>query len=250
MSGESRARSSIVKVPDATPGLLFINGQQKQFLLDGVWKSAVAPVANMTVDVDMDAAGVITAISVVDAQQLNKERMDQLAAEAQQRGKEAAKLAQQGIGALAAKMGAVTLGAAVLVWIAWFFLPSASITGGFVGSVSYTFWNLLGLDLNNPMSLANGGSSHGLFALIGIVAIAAPFAAPFIKVPWAKYLNAAPIAFVLIGVIATYMQVNKAFGDLAKMGAPNPFSWSWGVFILGIAAIVLGLNALKAPAHA
>jgi hypothetical protein len=41
-----RIRSTIVKVPDASPGLLFLNGQQKPFTLEGVWKSPVAPAPN------------------------------------------------------------------------------------------------------------------------------------------------------------------------------------------------------------
>jgi hypothetical protein len=252
MNGETtpKVRTTIIKVPDATPGLLFVNGQQKSFTLEGVWKSAVVPVANMTVDVALDSAGAITSITVVDAQQLNKERLEQLSGVAQERGKEAAKLAQQGVGALAARMGAVALGSSVLVWIAWFFLPSASVSGGFVGSMSFTFWNLLGVDFDNPETLMGGGSSHGAFALLGLLAIVAPFVAPFIPMAWSKYLNAAPIAYVLIAFITLYMQINKTFGDLEKMGAPNPFSWSWGFFVLVLAALVLGAHVLKPQAKA
>jgi len=126
-----RMRGTIVKVPDASPGLLVINGQQKQFTLEGIWKSPVAPAVNMTVDVDLDSTGSVTAVKVVDAQQIATEHMKQLSGVAQERGKEAAELAKQGIGALAARMGAVALGSAVLVWIAWFFFPVAGIdTGG------------------------------------------------------------------------------------------------------------------------
>ncbi len=100
-----RIKATIIKVPDATPGLLFVNGQQKQFLVDSTWKSPVAPAANMAVDVELDATGTITGITAVDPNQANKERMAQMSKEAQEKGKEAAKLAQQGIGALAAKMG-------------------------------------------------------------------------------------------------------------------------------------------------
>jgi hypothetical protein len=248
MNGGTRVRTTIVKVPDATPGLLFVNGQQKSFTLEGVWKSAVAPAANMSVDVDLDSAGNITAITVVDSQQLAKERMSQLGDVAQERGKEAAKLAQQGLGALIARMGAMALGSAVLVWIAWFFLPAATVSGGMVGSMSFTFWNLLGIDFNNPASMVGGANDHGLLAMLGIVCIAAPFAAPFIKTPWSHYLNAAPLAIVLVGWISIYMGENKAFGDLAKMAGGSPFSFSWGIFILLIAAAVLATGALKKPA--
>jgi hypothetical protein len=245
-----RMRTTIVKVPDATPGLLFLNGQQKQFTLEGVWRSPVAPAANMTVDVEVDGGGAITAITVVDSNQITKERLNQLGGVAQEQGKEAAKLAKQGIGALAARMGAVALGAAVVVWIAWFFLPSASVDGGGPAPVSLTFWNLLGVDFSNPQSMFAGANDHGFFGFLGFLCIAAPFAAPFIKVPWAKYLNAAPLAFFLVGFLSLYMSVNKTFGDMVKAGIASPFSWSWGLFVLGLAALALAAGAMKKPATA
>jgi hypothetical protein len=55
---------------------------------------------------------------------------------------------------------------------------------------------------------------------------------------------------VVIGFITSYMSENKAFGDVAKLTGSSPFSWSWGVFVLMIAALVLGLQAMKAPSHA
>jgi hypothetical protein len=247
MDASSRVRTTIIKVPDATPGLVFVNGQQKTFTLEGVWKSPVAPVANMTVEVDLDGTGTITAITVVDSQQIAKERLNQIGGVAQERGKEAANLAQQGVGALAARMGAVALGAAVLLWIAWFFLPAAGVGGAMVGTMSFTFWNLLGIDFNNPQTIMTGSGDHGLFALIGLAAIAAPFASPFIRAAWSKYLYAAPLAYFVIGVVAIYMNESKAFGELAKMGAPNPFSWSWGVFVVALAAMVLAAHVMKGP---
>jgi len=252
MSGETspRVRSTIVKVPDASPGLLFLNGQQKSFTLEGVWKSPVAPAANMTVDVDFDGAGAISAITVVDSQQLAKERLNQLSSVAQERGKEAAKLAQQGIGALAARMGAVPLGAAVLFWVACFFFTAASVEGGGPLRASLTFWNLLGTDFSNPESIFRAGGDHGFFSFLGLLAIAAPFAAPFIRMAWSKYLNAVPLAYFFIAFIAIYVNESRAFGDLSKMGVPSPFSWSWlSIFVLLIAVIVLAAGALKKPAN-
>lgn len=240
-------KGTIIKVPDATPGIVFANGQQHYFTLERVWKSPVAPAANQGVDVEFDGAGAITAVTVLSQQPGGKEKMSQLGNVAEERGKEAAKLAQQGIGTLAAKMGAVPLGAAVLLWIAWFFFPAAGIAGGMTAETSFTFWGLLGIDFNNPLTAMGGGSDHGLFSFLGLLAIALPFAAPFIRTAWSHYLNAAPLAYILIAWIAIYMNQNKAFGDLAKLAGTNPFSFSWGIYLLVIIAAVLGAGALKKP---
>ena len=183
----------------------------------------------------------------VDSQPLAKERLNPLGDAAQQHGKEAAKLARQGIGAMAARMGTVALCAAVLLWIAWFFFPAANLSGRAVASESYTFWGLIGTNFTN-MLLMERATSHGLFSIMGLVAIAAPFAAPFIRTAWARYLNAAPLACVLVAWIAIYINEHSAFGVIAIEEGVSPFSLGWGIFVVTIAAIVLAAGALKKPA--
>ena|ERR1035438_10129715 len=186
------------------------------------------------------------AITVVDAQQVAKERLSQLGGAAQEHGKEAAKLAQQGIGAMAARMGKVAFGAAVVLWIAWFFLPAANLSGRAVYAQSYSFWGLIGINFTN-MLLMQPATSHGLFAMLGLIASAAPFAVPFIRTAWARYLNAAPLAYVLAAWVAIYFNENNAFGVIAREEGANPFALSWGIFVLTAAAIVLAAGALKKP---
>jgi len=182
----------------------------------------------------------------VDVQQLAKEQLKQFSGVAQERGKEAAEMAKQGIGALAARMGAVVLGSAVLVWVAWFLFPAASIdTGG--GKISYSFWSLIGLDFNNLESLATGGS-HGFFSLIGLIAIAVPFAVPFLRAPWSKYLNAAPLAYIVLGLIIMFGKEHSVFKEIAQNAGINPFSWSMMTLLLLIVAAVLAYQGVKNPA--
>jgi hypothetical protein len=243
-----KSRGTVIKTPDSTPGIVFVNGEQKPFAVENVWKSPVAPAPNMAVHIEFDSAGTIAAMTALDSQQLAKERMNQLTGVAQERSKEAAKLAQQGIGKLAARMGAVALGSAVLLWIAWFFLPAASIDAG--GHITFTFWNLLGINFNNLENIANGGGSHGLLSFLGLIAIAVPFVAPFLRTSWSKYLNAAPLVFIVIGLITIFAGEHSAFNDVAKLAGVNPFSWSAMIVVLMIAAVILALGALKAPAKA
>jgi hypothetical protein len=252
MSAEpgTKVRGTIVKVPDATPGLLFINGQQKQFSLEGTWKSAVAPAPNMTVDVNLDGAGEIAAITVVDSQKIAQERLSQLGGVVNERGAEGMKLAKQGLEVLTGRLGKIALAAVVLLWISWFFFSAATVQNPGGGNLSFTFWALLGTDFNNLESLAGGGANHGFFAFLGLIAIAAPFAAPFLRASWSKYLNAAPLAYFVIAFVAIYMNESKAFADLSKMGVANPFSWSWLIIFPVIAAMVLAAGAWKKPVTA
>lgn len=100
-------RGNIIKVPDATPGILILAGEQKAFVLDNVWRSPVAPERNMAVEVELDSAGAIRSIVVVDPQTLAKERVAQLSDVAQRQGKLAMAAAQQSFDVLAGKVGKV-----------------------------------------------------------------------------------------------------------------------------------------------
>lgn len=247
MSGENstRLRSQIVKVPDATPGLLFLNGQQRQFTLEGVWKSPVAPAANMTVDVELDSSGAITAITVVDPKEIAQQKMAEQLEVLKGHGNQVLTALQPALQSLPARMGTVTLGAAIFVWICWFFLPAATLDMG-GERLSLTFWHLLGVNFDNPESFLNSGN-HGFFSLLGIVAIAAPFAAPFVRTAWSHYLNAAPLGYFVIAFIAIFINEHRAFGELAKVGGMNPFSWSLAIIFLVGSCIVVARSALNRP---
>jgi len=113
------------------------------------------------------------------------------------------------------------------------------------GRLSFTFWNLLGVDFNNPESMANGGGNHGLFSFLGLIAIAAPFAVPYLRVAWSKYLAAAPLVYLVIAFIAISVNERRAVGDLMKMDMPNPLSWSVLMIVPLASAVVLATGAMK-----
>jgi hypothetical protein len=247
--GNPKMKGTIVKVPDASPGLIMVNGQQKSFTLEGVWKSPVAPAPNQTVEVELGASGAVTSVAVVDAQQFAKDQMKELGNLAQVHGKEAAEIAKQQFGALASRMGPATLGSAVLVWVAWFFFPIASIDSG-GGKMSFTFWKLIAADFNDLESLVNGGH-HGFFSLIGLLAIAAPFAVPFLRAAWSRYLNAAPLVYIVLGIITMWWKEHAVFKEIAQQAGMNPFSWGFFMTLLLLAiAGFLAYSGVTAPASA
>jgi hypothetical protein len=241
----SGSRGTLIKVPDATPGLLLFNGRQYSFTLEGVWRSAVAPAPNQSVTVELDSAGALLSITVVDQQQIAKEKLAELSGVAQERGRAVAGQIQNGIGALAARMGAVTLGVAVLVWISWFLIHAADFGGGGEGGASYTFWTLIGTNFADQVSVMDGGHARGWLRTIGFCALLAPFLVPFIRETWSRYLNAAPLAVVLLGWLVLHENMASTLG---QMGADNPFSYKWGFYLLLAACLALAANALKKPA--
>jgi hypothetical protein len=176
--------------------------------------------------------------------------LEQLGNAAHQFGAEAVKVAQQGIGAQAARMGAISLGAGVVLVIAWFFLAAGivTVTGG---PLTFTFWSLLSRNYETPGTMWGGAANYGLFAALGLVSIAAPFAAPYIRMGWAKYLNAAPLAFFPIAILWITISVHKALQVITSLGVPNPFSWNWIVLAVVLAAeLVLARGALAKPGNA
>lgn len=251
--GNATLRGTVIKVPDGSPGLLVAGGSQYPFELTGLWKSPVAPAVNMTVTVIVDARGALASITAVDAQELAKERLNQFGSAAQEHGKQAAGLATQALGGIVARMGKLDFGVALAVLIAWFFLPIASVQ--FIVSTSWTFWESLALDLGNPL---NNPGSHGLGSMLGLLAVAAPFASPYLRHPRAHLLLAAPAAFLGLFVLRLVWSMRGLLSDdpmtqVAGAVVANVFSAlspGLGLFVLPIAAGFLAVRALRGAGHA
>jgi len=62
--------------PRTAPGLLMIEGRQYWFCLEGVWKSEIPPKPGLAVDVKLDTAGRILAITAVSDSQFAKEQAE------------------------------------------------------------------------------------------------------------------------------------------------------------------------------
>lgn len=250
MSIESspRARGTIIKVPDAGPGLLIVNGQQKSFTLERIWRSPVAPAANMNVDIELDAAGAITAITAADPVRPALVPLDALGRRlgelAHGPGRDGAEIARRIGRELAGRMGMVALIAAAVLWIAWFFVPGYRLGGGILGSETFSVWQFLGLDLQQTASIE---IHHGFWALVGLVCIAAPFVAPFAKDPRARLANALPLAYAVIAIFAQRAGVLKL---LSVPGADTSslLSMQLGSYLVLAAGVVLAWSALQRAA--
>lgn len=247
----TQLQGTIIRTPGNSPGLLVVDGRQKTFTLEGVWKSPVAPAVNMAVEIELDDGGSIRGLTARDSQQVAREKLNQIGGAAQQHGKEAAEIARQGVGELAARMGKVTMGAAIIHAIAWFSFPALTLGENFSNAArTLTLRNLVGIDPNT--NLETTPSNHGLFALLGLLAIAAPFAAPFLRNRKARFLYAVPLVYLVIAVFVICSDLNTLFGRHYAnfVDAMNllGFSIGYGTFVLVIATLVLAVQVLRQPA--
>jgi len=268
MNTDSRIgkRGTIIKVPDSTPGLIVVEGTQKPFVLEAVWRAPMAPAVNQAVEVETDSGGAVVSVTALDPRLVARERIEQLGGMAKVEGAHAAELARQGAGALAARMGRVALGATIALWIAWFFLPAIKFSL-FGSSMSLTAWNVLGRNLG-PAGTAV--ESHGAFALLGLLVITAPVAAAFWRHPRARLLNLAPLvdlvgAFVKIrwsissagsavrqvgntGMAMMGGEMQSYLDQMAKAAMKamlDAISFGFGLYVLVAAALVLAFQAAR-----
>ncbi len=199
-------RGTVIRVPDTQPGIVMVDDCQVSFRIEGMWISASAPTPNMVVEVLLGDSGEALRVRAIDASVLNQERIGQASRVAQEQGRRALELGKSVWGGVSARMGQPALIAGLCLWVGWFFMPSLSIDLGFA-SRSLTYWQLL--QINNLTSGDVTTGSVGLFGLIGLVSIAAPFARPFISHPLARWINAAPLLFLL----ATYIRFQWMMRD-------------------------------------
>ena len=80
-------------------------------------------------------------------------------------------------------------------------------------------YQVLGIDPADPSTMS--ASSHGLFALVGLLALAAPFAAPYWRDRRARWLPAAPLAFLVLTFIKFRWELGRMVSRAGEIGGSN-----------------------------
>jgi hypothetical protein len=212
-------RGKILRDTNAGPGLLVVDGQQYPFSLEGTWKSDVPPAVGMPVDVEFDAAGQISSVRFVNESQIAKDHAEAMLAAARDKGAAVMSTA-------VAKFGAPAQVAVALLLIGWFFLSAITIKTP-VGSMSYTFWQLLGfLNARNSfevmMQAGGSGSGAGIYGFLALIAIIGPFVHYFWKDKRAALGGLLPLLFMLIIGLMAHSSFNASLGEVAGVDAGNP----------------------------
>lgn len=211
-------RGKILRDTNAGPGLLTAGGSQYPFVLEGVWKSDLAPSVGMVVEVEVTEGKVVSVTAVPDGQ-LAREQAEVALAAAKEKG---ALLASAAV----ARFGIPTLVAGAALVLGWWFLSTVSINSS-LGGIQFTFWQLLGI-LNSGTGLAGvmermggRGASTGIYGLLAVAAVAGPFLPHFWKDRRAHLAGLLPLALILLvtfmayhGISSSFNQANQAMGSL------------------------------------
>lgn len=220
-------------------GVITAGGQRYDFDINA-WQGAVAPAANMTVEVTVDG-GRATGVKPVDEAELAKEKLAAMTG----KGGEMAK-------AVFANVGKdVAIAYAVFLVVGLFF--SMVSTGGFV-DISISLADLL---TRNDLAMMTGSNGKGIFLLLLATAtIAVPY---FWKHKFAPLAFAVPLLFTIYGFWPMWekyraakkmeeqmgeemRQLSEAFGQMAQqMGAGEADSGMGG---LGFGAYIIFATVL------
>ena len=93
----------------------------------------------------------------------------------------------------------LVIAATAALWVAWFLLPAITLHLGVLGTRSYTFWTLLGIDPADPGAVRH--AHHGVFTLVGLLALTAPLLATDRRTGSTGWLAAAPLVFLLLTLV-------------------------------------------------
>ena len=208
-------RGRILRDTTTGEGLVFVDGNQHAFRLEGMWKSEYAPKVNMTVDVEFDDAGRLVALrNVSGGGGAAGEQAAQAIGAAQEKAKQvAAEFQAKGLPVIqqyAKHIGYPVLGALFAVILGWFFLPAISAELGFLGKNSVTFYQGLKF-LNSGGVAAMGGGSAGIYGLLCFAALLAVLLPYVWKHPRAGYAMASPLVLLLLVLLISWMKMNEQF---------------------------------------
>lgn len=201
-------RGKVLRDPHVGPGLLMLEGQQHQFVLEGVWRSDVPPKPGMVVDVDLDSLGEVVGITAVPESQIAKEQAELALAAAK---KKSAALASS----VVARFGVSQLGAAGLLILSWFSLTAISVQSPFLGKFDFSFWQLLGF--LNADSLVHSLEQHadpsaGIYGFLALLALAGPFVRYFWNDKRAVLGGLLPLVFMVGVGILMRANIQSSFG--------------------------------------
>jgi len=207
-------RGRILRDTAVGPGLLVVDETQYPFTLEGIWKSSAPPVAGKVVDVDIEGGRVVS-VTAVPGLLLAREQGAHVLGGVRAHGGAFARRA-------VARYGASALTAGAILVTGWFFLVAASLATP-VGRVNLTFWQALGAINSGDGALlqrvSDAGGSVGIYGLLAVAALSAPFVAPLWRDRRAHLAGVLPLVLMLVVAWKITHLANAPSGDASVLGA-------------------------------
>jgi hypothetical protein len=208
-------RGKIMRDTNAGPGIIFVSGEQKPFTLENHWKSSTPPKVGAVVEIELDAQGNMTAVSLVDEASLAKEQAQKALNLASENGK-------QYFGILVGRVGMPTLVAIGLLTIAWLFFATMTVQVLGTYSESISFYDVLKL-VNSDGNLQGIGSikyaGAGLYGLLMYVVILAPVAPHFHSNKYLQLGYCAPLIYMVGIGLSMYLSIKHHVSDAQSMAS-------------------------------
>lgn len=234
----NKIRGRILRDTSAGGGLLMVDGKQMPFRIEGLWLSPVAPKTNMTVEVDLDAGGVILGITAVDDAQLAKEEAQRAMNAVRDKGLE-------GWAALTARVSKPVLAAVAAVLLGWFFFDVVGVQVYADNHVGMTFHQLFGAvggrDVMSALQYGGGGKT-GLHSVILLLAAVAPLAPYLLTHRHASWGLMAPMVVMLYAVFRIYGGLGDASAQAGGIGGELAREMASQMLKAAMEAIQLGLG--------
>ena len=220
-------RGRVLRDTSTGEGLVFVDGNQYPFKLEGMWRSEFAPRANMAVDVEFDDRGTLIALrSVAGGTAAGEQASQALDAAGAAARKMASEFQSKGLPVIqewAKAVGYNKLIAFAALIVAWFWLPAITIKMGLLGNGSITFYD--SLKFLNSGGMAMGGGGAGLYGFLVLVALVGVVAHQFWRDPRAGYGMCLPLLLMLLVILVAYFKASSQMSDAEEaMGqfANNP----------------------------
>ncbi len=234
-----KQRGKVLRDTAAGDGLLMVNGQQLPFRLEGLWLSPVAPKANMTVEVELDEAGALRAITAVEDTQLAKEEAQRAMTALRDKG-------FAGWAVLTAKVSKPVLVAVAALALGWFVFGVVGVQVYSDTRLSLSFHQLLGaLGGRDAMSALQNTNSAGLgwHSLLLIAALLAPVAPYLLTAVRHAYLGLfAPLATMLFVAVRIYAGLGSATNQAGDVGGAMAREMASQMLKAALQAIHLGFG--------
>lgn len=229
----------------AGSGIVYVNGEQKEFRLEDHWKSGTPPQVGATVEVQLSETGALNSLTLVDETALAKEQAQKAA------GLAASYARKYGL-AMVAKVGAPTLAAVGLLAFAWLFLAAVHVRISANYGQSATLYDILKLANAGANLEAMASAKHGSAGVYGFfmwAALLAPLATHFHPNKHLAWGYCAPLAFMASVGLGVYFEVKRqvaagqeAMGELfggktSRMMtdmAHEMFTMAWKAMSLGM----------------